>query len=65
MKRSAVAQSNASITIPGVRVVIAGGTQGIGENIAYRFAKAGAEVWIVGRSELKGCELRGQIDSSF
>ena len=54
MKRSAVTQSNASITTPGARVIIAGGTQGIGAHVAYRFAKAGAEVWIVGRNESKG-----------
>jgi NAD(P)-dependent dehydrogenase (short-subunit alcohol dehydrogenase family) len=60
MKRSAVARSNASITTPGARVVIAGGTQGIGACIAYRFAKAGAEVWIVGRNEYKGDILRSQ-----
>ncbi|KAF8487840.1 hypothetical protein JB92DRAFT_2836511 [Gautieria morchelliformis] len=31
-----------------------GGTQGIGEGIACRFAQAGAEVWILGRNEAKG-----------
>jgi NAD(P)-dependent dehydrogenase (short-subunit alcohol dehydrogenase family) len=54
MNRLAVVRSNASVTIPGARVVIAGGTQGIGEHIAYRFAQAGAEVWIIGRNESKG-----------
>ncbi|KAF8583669.1 NAD(P)-binding protein [Ramaria rubella] len=53
MKREAIVKSNASITIPGSRVVVAGGTQGIGAGVAVRFAKAGAEVWIVGRNESK------------
>lgn len=54
MKRSIVAERNSSITTPGERIVVAGGTQGIGEGIACRFARAGAEVWIVGRNESKG-----------
>jgi short-subunit dehydrogenase involved in D-alanine esterification of teichoic acids len=54
MKRSIVAQSNASISLSGERIVVAGGIQGIGEGFAYRFAKAGAEVWIVGRNETRG-----------
>ncbi|KAF8583670.1 NAD(P)-binding protein [Ramaria rubella] len=53
MKREAVVQSNASILISGARVVVVGGTQGIGEGVAARFARAGAEVWIVGRNESK------------
>ncbi|KAF8501940.1 NAD(P)-binding protein [Gautieria morchelliformis] len=53
MKRSVISERNTSITIPGERVVVAGGTQGIGEGIACRFAQAGAEVWIVGRNESK------------
>lgn len=54
MKRTIITEKNASITIPGERVVVAGGTQGIGGSIAYRFAQAGAEVWIIGRNETKG-----------
>lgn len=54
MKRAAIAECNALITIPGARVVVAGGTQGIGAGIACRFAMAGAEVWIIGRNETKG-----------
>ena len=34
--------------------LVVGGTGGIGAGIARRFAKAGADVWIVGRSEAKG-----------
>lgn len=54
MKHSVIANKNSSITTLGERVVVAGGTQGIGEGIACRFAQAGAEVWIVGRNESKG-----------
>ncbi|KAF8489226.1 hypothetical protein JB92DRAFT_2836111 [Gautieria morchelliformis] len=38
-----------------------GGTQGIGEGLACRFAQAGAEVWILGRNEAKG-HLAGERD---
>lgn len=54
MKRAAITERNASITVQGARVVVAGGTQGIGAGIAWRFARAGAEVWIIGRNEKKG-----------
>jgi NAD(P)-dependent dehydrogenase (short-subunit alcohol dehydrogenase family) len=62
MKRSIVAQSNASISLSGERLVVAGGTQGVGEGVAYRFAKAGAEVWIVGRNETKGEDPRRGLE---
>ncbi|UZJ54578.1 hypothetical protein CBS101457_003898 [Exobasidium rhododendri] len=39
------------------RVLVAGGTQGIGAGIALRFALAGATVWVVGRSEERGVEI--------
>jgi short-subunit dehydrogenase len=54
MKRADTAQRNASITLVGARVVVGGGTQGIGEGIACRFAQAGAEVWFIGRNDSKG-----------
>jgi len=57
MKLTTVAQSNTNISLRGERVVVAGGTQGIGEGVARRFAKAGAEVGIVGRNEGKGASL--------
>ncbi|KAF8463733.1 hypothetical protein JB92DRAFT_3103000 [Gautieria morchelliformis] len=61
MKRSLISERVASITIPGDRDVVAGGTQGNGEGIACRFAQAGAEVWILGRNEAKG-NLAGERD---
>ncbi|KAF8529718.1 hypothetical protein BU17DRAFT_73046 [Hysterangium stoloniferum] len=53
MKRSTIIQSNVSTTLPGAVVVVVGGTQGIGEAVATRFARAGATVWIIGRNEVK------------
>ncbi|KAF8581711.1 NAD(P)-binding protein [Ramaria rubella] len=58
MKRSVIVQSNASVTVPaGTLVVVSGGTQGIGEAVAYRFAEAGAAVWIIGRNEMKANDV--------
>ena len=54
MKRAVIFEKNESIVVVGTRVVVAGGTQGIGEGIAYRFAQGGAEVWNIGRNETKG-----------
>lgn len=61
MKLSVVAQSNTSISLKGERVVVAGGTQGIGEGVAQRFAKAGAEVCIVGRSEARATAVLAKL----
>ncbi|KZV84719.1 NAD(P)-binding protein [Exidia glandulosa HHB12029] len=46
--------SNASVSARGEIAVIVGGTQGIGRGIAVRFARAGAEIWLVVRNEQRG-----------
>ncbi|CAH7683601.1 hypothetical protein PPACK8108_LOCUS17241 [Phakopsora pachyrhizi] len=46
---------NASLDLSGKTAVIAGGTQGIGEGVAIRFAQLGASrIFIVGRNEQSG-----------
>jgi len=57
MAPSNIVRSNALVNLSGERVVVVGGTQGIGAGVAKRFAKAGAEVWIVGRNEKLGNEV--------
>ena len=57
MKRAIIAEKNVPISVVGERVVVGGGTQGIGAGIACRFAQGGAEVWIIGRNETKGTHL--------
>jgi NAD(P)-dependent dehydrogenase (short-subunit alcohol dehydrogenase family) len=49
--------NNLDVSLPNKRAVVVGGTSGIGEGIALRFAKANASVTIVGRSRERGEEL--------
>ncbi|KFY13547.1 hypothetical protein V492_03195 [Pseudogymnoascus sp. VKM F-4246] len=44
-------KANASLDLTGKSAVIAGGSQGIGAGVAIRFAQAGANVLIIGRSK--------------
>ncbi|OBT60798.1 hypothetical protein VE03_09893 [Pseudogymnoascus sp. 23342-1-I1] len=44
-------KANTNLDLTGKSVVIAGGSQGIGAGVAIRFAQAGANVLIVGRSK--------------
>lgn len=46
--------SNASVSAKGDIAVVVGASQGIGLGVARRFARAGADVWIVVRNEQKG-----------
>ncbi len=41
------------IDLSGFRALVGGATQGIGKAIAIQLARAGAEVWIIGRNEEK------------
>ena len=49
---------------PSNRAVVAGGTQGIGAGIAMRFALAGASVWVIGRSEVRGAEVVKKLEQA-
>ncbi|CAD6886970.1 unnamed protein product [Tilletia controversa] len=53
--------ANKDVNLDEQRAVVAGGTQGIGAGIALRFAKAGAEVWIIGRNEDKAAGVLEQL----
>lgn len=44
--------------------IITGGTSGIGEVIAKRFAKEGAKVAIIGRNKERGEKIVSEINSS-
>lgn len=46
-------KANANLDLTGKLAVIAGGSQGIGAGVAIRFAKAGANVIVVGRSKVR------------
>jgi NAD(P)-dependent dehydrogenase (short-subunit alcohol dehydrogenase family) len=48
------ARANAAASLDEQRALVAGGTQGIGAGIALRYALAGAEVWLIGRSRERG-----------
>lgn len=50
---SQAAKANENLDLPGKTAVVAGGSQGIGAGVAIRFAKAGANVIVVGRSRAR------------
>jgi NAD(P)-dependent dehydrogenase (short-subunit alcohol dehydrogenase family) len=52
---------NVSFNFPGTRVLVTGGTSGIGEAVAIAFAKAGADVVITGRDQARGQAVLGTI----
>ncbi|KAE8211464.1 hypothetical protein CF327_g4777 [Tilletia walkeri] len=56
-----LATANKDVDVKEQRALVAGGTQGIGAGIALRFAKAGAQVWIIGRNEVKAQETLDQL----
>ncbi|KAL8281050.1 hypothetical protein RQP46_006408 [Phenoliferia psychrophenolica] len=51
------AKENAGLDLTGKTAAIAGGTQGIGEATAIRFAEAGASVFVIGRDEARGASV--------
>ncbi|KZV84718.1 NAD(P)-binding protein [Exidia glandulosa HHB12029] len=61
MGASVSTASNASVSAKGEVAVIVGATQGIGRGVAVRFARAGAEVWLVVRNEQKGKEVAEEL----
>ncbi len=54
---SAVRAQNATISLPNKHAIVVGGTSGIGEGMAHRFAKANVSVTIIGRSKARGEEI--------
>ncbi|KAL9940749.1 hypothetical protein V8E36_000237 [Tilletia maclaganii] len=56
-----LAKANQDISVEQQRALVSGGTQGIGAGIALRFARAGAQVWIIGRNEQKAEEVLAQL----
>lgn len=51
---SIYAQKNTSIDLKDKTAAVAGGTTGIGAAIGERFAKAGANVFVIGRNQQRG-----------
>jgi len=58
-----VTQRNGYESLIGLKIVITGGTSGIGLTLAKRFIEEGATVLIIGRSEQKLKEAQAKIDS--
>jgi len=52
---------NVRFSFPGTRVLVTGGTSGIGEAVAIAFAQAGADVVITGRDKTRGKAVLGAI----
>lgn len=47
-------QKNSSIDLSNKTAAVAGGTTGIGQALAERFSKAGANVFVIGRNQQRG-----------
>ncbi|GAA5962366.1 hypothetical protein JCM3765_002957 [Sporobolomyces pararoseus] len=54
---SIYAQKNTSIDLKNKTAAVAGGTTGIGAAIGERFAKAGANVFVIGRNQQRGSKV--------
>ncbi|KAJ3206618.1 hypothetical protein HDU67_008042 [Dinochytrium kinnereticum] len=57
MSRAAIRDANDKVSMTGKKVVVVGGTQGIGAATALRFASLGASVLIVGRNPTLGTTM--------
>lgn len=55
---------NVRFSFPGTRVLVTGGTSGIGESVATAFAQAGADVVITGRDKSRGQAVLGAIQEA-
>ncbi|KAJ2997497.1 hypothetical protein HDV02_005458 [Globomyces sp. JEL0801] len=56
--------ANAALNLLGKKILIVGGTQGIGKATAIEFSKLGASVMILGRSLEKGQQVLGEMSSN-
>lgn len=54
-----------AFSVKGLKVLITGGTQGLGKAMADAFCEDGAQVSFIGRNEKKGAEVENEIKAKY